>query len=328
MYKHYFSPVAENQDRTAIILVNLGTPDSTGTADVRNYLDQFLSDPRVVEMPPLLWKLILHGVILRFRPAKAARAYKKIWTEQGSPLLFYTRSLAKKLNNIVEPQYQVFTAMTYGKPEIHQVLKEIARQGFDRIKVIPLFPQYSATTSAAIYDAFAREFLHWRRVPQFCFINQYYRHPAYITAIANTIKDYLQKNRADLLLFSFHGIPLRYIQAGDPYLEQCQQSVRLIADKAGLDDKQWQLVFQSRMGREPWLSPYADQTIAQLGKQGIKKLAVISPGFAVDCLETLEEMAMANKQLFLQNGGENFDYIPCLNDADEHAQMLKTIFSL
>ena len=327
-FKHYFSPDTPNKNKTAVLLVNLGTPESTSIHDVKDYLHEFLADPRVVEMPRLIWLAILHGFILRFRPSKTAKAYKKIWLDDGSPLLLNSETLTNKLNKICGEKHKAFLAMTYGKPSIKNVLKEISKQGFDAIKVIPLYPQYSATTSAAIFDIVAKNLMTWRRVPSLTFHNEYYTFSEYSNAVAATIKDYLKDNQPDLLLFSFHGIPVRNIKAGDPYQYQCEQSVAAIAKASGLDDEQWKLVYQSRMGRDPWLSPYADKTIKKLAKQGIKKIAVISPGFAVDCLETLEETAMTNKQIFIKNGGEQFDYIPCLNSSDAHAQMLKDIFKL
>ena len=327
-FKHYFSPDTANKNKTAVLMVNLGTPASTSTNDVRRYLDEFLSDPRVVEMPRLLWMAILHGVILRFRPAKAVKAYKKIWTESGSPLMLHTQSLVAKVDKITDNNHQAFMAMTYGQPSIKNVLQHISKQGFDKIKIIPLYPQYSGTTTAPIFDLVAKNLMRWRRVPSLYFYNEYFSHPAYIQEVSATVKNYLKTNKPDVLLFSFHGIPVKYIRAGDPYKAQCELSAKAIAKESGLSDDQWQLVFQSRMGREPWLSPYADKTIVKLAKEGIKKIAVISPGFAVDCLETLEEMAIENKQLFIDNGGEQFDYIQCLNDSDEHAKMFKNIFNL
>ncbi len=327
-FKHYFSPDTPNKNKTAVLLVNLGTPNSTSVNDVKNYLHEFLADPRVVEMPRLIWLTILHGFILRFRPSKTAKAYKKIWLKNGSPLLVNSETLTKKLNSICDENHRAFLAMTYGKPSIKNVLKDISKQGFDSIKVIPLYPQYSATTSAPIFDLVAKNLIMWRRIPNLSFHNQYYAFDQYTNAIATTIKNYLKTNQPDLLLFSFHGIPVRNIKAGDPYQYQCEQSVQAIAKASALDKHQWKLVYQSRMGRDPWLSPYADKTIKKLAKQGIKKIAVISPGFAVDCLETLEETAMVNKQIFIKNGGEQFDYIPCLNSSDQHAHMLKDIFKL
>jgi len=316
----------DQQPATGILLVNLGTPDAATASAVRKYLAEFLSDPRVVETPRLLWKLILHSVILRIRPAPVAKNYAKIWTEKGSPLLVESQAIADKLAEATKKlpgPVHVELAMRYGQPSIADTLNRLRAKQVERLLVIPMYPQYSATTSASIFDEVSNQLQGWRWIPEFRMLMQYHDHPLYIQAIANSIKQsHEQHGTPDKLYLSFHGIPQRYHKAGDPYYCHCQKTARLIMEKVDLPDEQWQLCFQSRFGREPWLQPYLDKTLETDAQKGIKKVQVIAPGFAADCLETLEELAMQNSKLFLENGGESYHYIPALNASDDHISLL------
>ncbi len=315
------------QEKLGILLVNLGSPEAPTSSAVRKYLAQFLADPRVVESNRLLWWLVLHGVILRIRPAHAAKAYKKVWTENGSPLLHFTRlqtqAIQKKLEDRFRGHVIADMAMTYGKPSIKDGLEGLRKAGARRLLILPLYPQYSATTTAAVFDQVTDVLQDWRWLPDLRMINQYHDHPKYIEALANSIKQqWREKPRGELLLFSFHGIPQRYVDNGDPYFCHCQKTARLVADKLALNESEWKVVFQSRFGREPWLQPYCSVTLQELPASGIKNVDILCPGFAADCLETLEETQMENKHLFIEAGGENFNYIPCLNDNSNHIDAL------
>jgi protoporphyrin/coproporphyrin ferrochelatase len=320
------------QEKLGILLVNLGSPDAPTPSAVRRYLAQFLSDPRVIESNRLLWWLILHGVILRIRPARAAKSYQKVWTDDGSPLIhisrLQTRAIQKKLEERFRGHVIADLAMTYGRPSIESGLEALRSAGARRLLILPLYPQYSATTTAAVFDEVTRVLQGWRWLPDLRMINQYHDHPKYIEALANSIKKQWRENeRSDLLLFSFHGIPQRYVDSGDPYFCHCQKTARLVADKLALNPSEWKVVFQSRFGREAWLQPYCSVTLQELPAAGVKSVDVICPGFAADCLETLEEMRMENKELFIEAGGETFNYIPCLNDSQEHIEALCEILT-
>lgn len=318
-----------NKNKVGILVVNLGTPDEPGTSAVRRYLAEFLWDPRVVEFPRLLWWLVLHGFILRVRPAKVARAYQSIWTSEGSPLRTISEQqangLAEALSNS-ESAIVVELAMRYGKPSIESALERLRDKGVDTLYVLPMYPQYSATTTAAVYDEIFRVFGKWRELPTLHCIQAYYDHPFYIRALADSVREHWQNHqRAEKLLFSFHGIPKRYIVAGDPYQAQCQETARLLAIELQLADDEWKLVYQSRFGKEEWLNPYADITLCEMAKQGMKSVDVLCPGFSADCLETLEEISEQNQELFFKNGGETFTYIPALNDRDDHIACLRKV---
>ena len=320
------------QQKLGILLVNLGSPDAPTPSAVRRYLAQFLSDPRVIESNRLLWWLILHGVILRIRPARAAKSYQKVWTDNGSPLIHISRLQTQAIQKILEDRFRGHViadlAMTYGKPSIESGLEALRKAGARRLLILPLYPQYSATTTAAVFDEVTRVLQGWRWLPDLRMINQYHDHPKYITALANSIKKQWRENdRGELLLFSFHGIPQRYVDNGDPYFCHCQKTARLVADKLALNPSEWKVVFQSRFGREAWLQPYCSVTLQELPATGIKSVDVICPGFAADCLETLEEIRMENKELFIEAGGEIFNYIPCLNDNKEHIEALCEILT-
>ena len=312
--------------KTGIILANLGSPTAATTPAVRKFLKEFLGDPRVVNLPRPLWWLILNCFILPFRPAKSAKAYRKIWHDQkGSPLVFLTRQLTDKVTTLINDyqDYEVTYAMRYGQPSIASRLREFQEKNINSIIILPLYPQYSSTTTASIYDDLVRELNRWRHLPNFQFISDYHQHPDYIAAVADSINTHwLNNGKHQLLVMSFHGLPEQLTQWGDPYFHQCHRTAALIAEHLQLKEDQWKLVFQSRFGKAEWLKPYCVDTLQALPKQGIKSVDMVCPGFAVDCLETLEEIAMENQHLFLEAGGEAYRYIPALNDTAEHANCL------
>ena len=315
---------------TGILIANLGTPDSPTTSSVRKYLAEFLWDIRVIDNPRWLWWLILHGIILRLRPAKVARNYAKIWSKSGSPLLSISKQQQQALQKHIQYKFNhpvhVELAMRYGQPSVASALETLRQKNIDRLIVLPLYPQYSATTTASTFDAVAKTFKNWRYLPETRFVQHYHDNPEYIEAIADSIQAFQARyGKPDKLLMSFHSLPERYHHAGDPYFCECQKTARLIAEKLGLGASQWQIGFQSRFGPEKWLSPYTDVTLEEWGKQGIKHVQVVCPGFAADCLETLEEIALQNKETFVEAGGERYDYIPALNATDIHIQALSSI---
>jgi ferrochelatase len=320
----------DQAERIGVLLVNLGTPDAPTPAAVRRYLAEFLWDPRVVEQPRWPWWLVLHGIILRLRPRKVARNYGKIWTEQGSPLLVHSQAQARALQSQLDASYpdrfSVSLAMRYGKPTIDHGLQQLQAAGTRRIIVLPLYPQYSATTSGSTFDAVSQILQDWRWVPDLRFIAHYHDDETYIQALAASIREYWQQHgQADKLVFSFHGLPQRYFRAGDPYFCECHKTARLLAETLQLDADRWQLTFQSRFGREAWLQPYTDHTLRDLARAGTSHVQVICPGFSADCLETLEEINEQNRALFLAAGGERFDYIPALNDRPDHIAMMRQL---
>jgi protoporphyrin/coproporphyrin ferrochelatase len=312
--------------RCGVLLVNLGTPDAPQPAAVRRYLAEFLSDPRVIELPRWLWLPLLHGVILPFRARRSAHAYASVWQPEGSPL----RVLSQQLAAAVQQDFagagspvEVRLAMRYGTPSIADVLDDWIRDGLRRLLVLPLYPQYSATTTASVFDAVQAALGRWRWPPELRLINDYFAEPGWAEAVAGSVRAHWQQHgRGERLLLSFHGLPKRYLLAGDPYFCQCQASARRIAEQLGLADGEWIVSFQSRVGREEWLRPYTDETIAALPAQGIRTLDVVCPAFAVDCLETLEEIAMQNAETFRDAGGQALRYIPALNAEPAHARLL------
>jgi ferrochelatase len=312
-----------------VLLVNLGTPDAPTPAAVRRYLAEFLWDPRVIEMPRALWWLVLHGVILRVRPRRSARAYGKIWTPDGSPLMIESRRLAtalgERLRSGHDDRVQVELAMTYGNPSIGDALERLRSAGVRRLLVLPMYPQYSATTTAAVFERATKELSRWRWIPELRVVNQYWEEEAYIDAIAASIATHWQSHGRKHLLFSFHSIPKRYFTAGDPYHCFCQATARLVATRLGLTDGAWSLGFQSRFGREEWMKPYVDVLLHDYSHTGPKQVTVICPGFATDCLETLEEICMQNREMFLSHGGEAFDYVPCLNAGDAQVDLYERV---
>ncbi len=310
---------------TGILLVNLGTPDAPTPAALRRYLGEFLADPRVTEMPRWLWWLILHGLILRVRPRRSALKYQKIWTKGGSPLLIVSQAQQEALQKAVDAHFagpmMVALGMRYGNPSIVSALEQLRQANARRILILPLYPQYSASTTGSTFDAVADVLKLWRWLPDVRFVSHYPDQVAYIHALAMQIKNYWTKHgKPDQLLFSFHGIPKRFFVAGDPYHCECHKTARLVAEE--IDLSKWQVVFQSRFGREEWLKPYTDHTLVALGKAGVKRVDVICPGFAADCLETLEEINQENRHTFLQAGGQEFHYIPALNENVDYIQAL------
>ncbi len=308
---------------TGLLLLNLGTPDSPSVPDVRRYLAEFLSDPRIVEIPALAWQLVLHGVILRTRPKKSAKAYQSVWDENGSPLLY----LSERLLAALPDDIPVALGMRYGNPSIETALDRLRGLNAQRILVLPMYPQYSATTTASTFDAIARVLAKWRWIPELRFINQYHEHPAYITALADSIQNWQQRHgKPERLLMSFHGIPRDYAKAGDPYPEQCRMTAHLLAGKLGLNDNAWQLGFQSRFGPREWLKPYTSEILKAWGKKGIEYVQVVCPGFSIDCLETREEIAVENRDYFLEAGGKRYAYIPALNDSPGQLALVESLW--
>ncbi|NOT84574.1 MAG: ferrochelatase [Methylococcaceae bacterium] len=312
--------------KTAVLLVNLGSPDDPSPSAVRRFLKAFLWDPRVVNIPRPIWWFILHCFVLPFRPRKSARAYQKIWVAKGSPLVFLTRQLTEQVQQELQNDgILVDYAFSYCQPSIEGQLRAFKKQGINNIIVLPLYPQYSSTTTASVHDAVVKEFSRWKHIPNFTFISDYCADELYIEALANSIQMARKEHHSDLLLMSFHGLPKQLIKWGDPYCCQSHKTGALIAAKLGLAKHEWKLVFQSRFGKAEWLKPYCVEELMALPKQGIKEIAVVCPGFAVDCLETLEEIAMENKSIFLEAGGEAYHYIPALNDSTAHAQCLANL---
>ena len=307
--------------RTAILLVNLGTPEAPTTAAVRRYLKEFLSDPRVVEIPRLPWWLILNGIILNLRPAKSAAKYAQIWDKDGSPLKLHTERQAKLLRGYLGEQGHaallVAYAMRYGNPSIASVLARLREQHCERILILPLYPQYAASTTATAFDAVSSFFRRTRNIPELRMVKHFHDHPAYVAALAQGVrKHWAQHGKPDRLLMSFHGLPRYTLERGDPYHCECQKTARLLAGALALLPEQYQLSFQSRFGRAEWLQPYTAVTLAQWGKQGLRRVDVVCPGFVADCLETLEEIAIEGKAAFLAAGGGEFHAIPCLNESE------------
>ncbi len=310
-----------------VLLTNLGSPDAPTAAAVRRYLAEFLADPRVVNLPRALWWPILHGVILRVRPQRSAALYRTVWREEGAPLVAITRAQAGKLQALLRErsgtEIPVVVAMRYGNPALAAGLAEFAARGVGRILVLPLYPQYSATTTASTFDGVAAALRRQPRVPALRFVDGYCDEPGYIHALAESIRRHQQHHGVpDQLIFSFHGIPQRYADAGDPYPRQCESTVAQVVQQLGLNDDQWRLTYQSRFGREPWLQPYTDATLRQLGEARMAHVQVVCPGFAADCLETLEEIDGQNREIFTAAGGGAFGYIPALNDDDLHVEAL------
>ncbi len=312
---------------SGILLTNLGTPAAPDTGAVRDYLAQFLADPRVVEQPRWLWWLALHGIILRTRPKKVAASYRKIWSDDGSPLMVISQQQVQKLQTAIAPsfagQVRVELGMRYGQPSIASGLQKLRAAGARRILILPLYPQYSATTTASTLDAVSDELKSWRWVPELRFVQHYHDHPAYIQALARSIERKWQADgRPEKLLMSFHGLPKRYFEAGDPYYCECHKTARLLAEKLELTENDWQLTFQSRFGPEQWLQPYTSETLQTLAQSGTRHVQIVCPGFSADCLETLEEISEENREVFINAGGKQFEYIPALNTEQDHIGMM------
>lgn len=315
--------------RLGVLVVNLGTPDEPAPRALRRYLKQFLSDPRVIEVPRFIWWFVLR-VILFIRPRRSAAAYKKVWTENGSPLLSISRQQTDALRSALGARFpgpvSVALGMRYGNPSIESALEELRRDNVRRLLILPLYPQYSASTTGSTFDAVADVFRQTRWLPEFRFVNHYHDHEGYIRALANSVREHWQAHgRGEKLLFSFHGLPKRYLLAGDPYHCECHKTARLVAEALELRAEDYIVSFQSRVGREEWLRPYTDETVARLGGEGVRTLDVICPGFSADCLETLEEIAMQNAEIFAEHGGAALRYIPALNVREDHIRFLSEL---
>jgi len=314
--------------KTGVLLINLGTPDSTSWWDIRKYLKEFLSDRRVIEVNPILWQVILNLFILTFRPSKTAHAYKKIWRKQSneSPLLFFTRNQAHKLKVVMENEKTIVDfAMRYGNPSIRSRLDMLKEKGCENIIILPLYPQYASATTATVCDEVYRSLMKMRWQPSLQIIPHYESEPTYIRALTNSIEKKIQEInwKPDLIISSYHGIPKSYFDKGDPYHCYCHKTTRLMKDM--FSKIEIQTTFQSRFGPQEWLTPYTDKTLEKLPSRGVKNLLVICPGFASDCVETLEEINIQGRESFLKNGGKNFDLIPCLNDNQDHIVLFEKL---
>jgi len=317
----------KKNNKTGILIANLGTPDEPETAPVRRYLREFLSDPRVVEIPVLVWMIILHGIVLRLRPAKSAKLYKSIWTEEGSPLMAISKRQRDRLEQVLrdsgQQEFELKLAMRYGNPSIREALRALQQQGIHRVVVLPLYPQYAGPTTGSTFDVVADELKQWRWVPELHFVNSYHDHPLYIEALANSIRQHFEEyGKPQKLVLSYHGTPKRNLMLGDPYYCQCQKTTRLLVESLDLGEDDYVTTFQSRFGKAEWLKPYTDATLKSLPGQGVKDVAIISPAFSADCLETLEELDHENRKIFMDAGGGRYRYIPCLNDGDDHIRLM------
>jgi len=312
-FSHASSP------RTAVLLVQLGTPTAPTAAALRPFLRQFLGDPRVVEIPRLIWWPILHGIILNTRPAKSAHKYASVWMDEGSPLMVHsvrqTELLRQKLNERGH-DIDLMLAMRYGEPSIATVLESLRERNMTRLLVLPMYPQYAGSTTATVFDEAARVLQGWRNLPEMRWVRNFHDDPGYIKALAAQVREGWARNgRGERLVMSFHGVPRRTLELGDPYHCECLVTARLLAEQLGLNRDQWVVTFQSRFGKAQWLQPYTEPTLEALAREGVREVDVLCPGFVVDCLETLEEISIEAKSAFLKAGGQQFRYIPCLNEA-------------
>lgn len=316
--------------KVSIIVANLGTPDAPTEPAVRRFLKQFLSDQRVIEIPKPIWQIILNLFVLPFRPKRVAQAYASVW-RQDSPMREILIQQVEQLKQNLVPRYSQFElnivpAMTYGQPGIGQVLADLAQNPQDHVILLPLFPQYSATSTAPLYDALAKWMLEQRNLPGVNIIRDYYQHPLYIQSLAQSVRDYrAEHGYAEKLLMSFHGIPQPYANKGDPYADRCRITAKLVAKALGLNDQEWAVSFQSRFGKQEWVKPYTDVLLAEWAAQGVKSVQIMSPAFSADCLETLEELAIENAELFKEAGGDSYAYIPALNTRSDHLQLLSQL---
>lgn len=313
---------------TGVLLVNLGTPDAPTAPALRRYLAEFLADPRVIEIPKIIWSLILHGIILRVRPKKSAAKYQTVWTYEGSPLLAISKRQTGAIAAQLGDSVSVKLGMRYGNPSITKALREFQAEGVRKLIVFPLYPQYAAATTGSTFDAVTRELQKWRFVPELHFINNYCDNSLFIDALAKSIQeDFDQHGKPEKLLLSYHGMPKRNLDLGDPYYCLCQKTTRLVAEKLGLQKGEYISTFQSRFGYAEWLQPYTDATLEELAKTGTKNVAIVSPAFSADCLETLEELAVENREIFLHAGGTDYRYIPALNTREDHIAALTSVVS-
>ncbi|GAA6170784.1 ferrochelatase [Colwellia sp. KU-HH00111] len=323
--------------KTGVLLTNLGSPEQPTTQAVRTYLREFLSDPRVVEIPRIIWLIILHGIILRVRPKKSAKLYQSVWTEQGAPLVVTSQAQKQKVAAKLAQQYGddviVDVAMRYGEPSIAKVLEKFQQQGVENLVVLPLYPQYAGPTTASTFDAVSNVLQTWRYVPSLHFINSYHNNDLYIQALANTVSEHIDKHGTpDKLVLSYHGMPELFYQSGDPYYDFCKITTELLKDmllsrSEQLKSESFVMTFQSRFGKAQWLQPYTDVTLEQLAKDGHKHIAIISPAFSADCLETLEELECENREVFMEAGGEQYHYILALNDREDHVAAIVDVLA-
>ena len=311
-----------SKEAVGVLITNLGTPDAPKKKELKVYLNQFLSDPRVIELPKILWQILLKLVILQVRPSKSAEAYKKIWTKNGSPLLDISKRQLEKIKlslSTSHPNMIFEVGMRYGNPSIPNALRNLQKQNLRKLLVLPMYPQYCAATTGSTFDEVTNVLQKWRWIPELRFINQYFEDDKYVQALSNSITSFWEKHsKPQKIIFSYHGIPKKYLLNGDPYHCFCLKTTRLVKEKIGLSDDEIMTTFQSRFGKAEWLQPYTSETLKELPKQGIKDINIISPGFSSDCLETLEELEEENREYFMESGGEQYKYIPCLNDDDEH----------
>lgn len=323
------TPVCAGASKIGVLLVNLGTPDAPTPKAIRRYLAEFLSDPRVIEIPMLLWKPILHGFILPFRPRRLAPRYAETWLADGSPLAVYTRRCANALQQELDAQgggYQVAMAMRYGSPAMDQALEQLLSDGCERVLMLPLYPQYAASTTATAVDSVMRSLAHWRNQPEVRWVKRFHLDPGYLAALAGRVQAFwAEHGRADRLLMSFHGLPRACVDAGDPYYDDCLETGHALARQLGLGAHEYLITFQSRFGAQRWLEPYTEPTLVALGKQGVGHIDVICPGFVADCLETLEEIAVQARDAFVTAGGQRLRYIPALNDDAAWVQALSRL---
>jgi len=316
--------------KTAVLLINLGTPEAPTEKAVRAYLKEFLWDPRVVQIPRFIWWFILNWIVLRKRPAISAKAYQKVWTKEGSPLMVHSEQIAQSLQTLADAncqgQYRFFLGMRYGEPSIQTVFQAIKEGEPDNIIVLPLYPQFATSSTGTAWHAYQSLYHQWEDAPHSKTIIDYHDNDAYIEALADSVRQHWRKNgKGDCLLLSYHGVPERTIRQGDPYLSHCTKTTELLVEKLELKDLEWRLVFQSRFGKAKWIQPYCVDVLKTLPEEDIKTLDVICPGFAADCLETLEEIAMENKNIFIEAGGEDYRYIPALNDNALHTKALYSL---
>jgi ferrochelatase len=329
-YRAAAPPAPSTPERIGVLLVNLGTPDAPSYFSVQRYLREFLGDRRVINTVRLIWLPLLYGVVLPFRPLRTARKYREIWLNEGSPLAVYSARLAAKIGQALQAglgdRIRVELGMTYGNPSIAQALESLARQNVKRLLVLPLYPQYCSSTTGSVFDRTSRALRRWRWLPETRFVNGYYHDAGYIDALtARILEHWAELGERSHLLFSYHGIPVAYVAGGDPYQAQSEATTRLVVSRLGLAPDQWSHCYQSRFGSVAWLQPYTEDTLAALGSRGVRRLTVVSPSFAVDCLETLEEVAIGYRDKFLGMGGERLTLVPALNDDDRHAQVLAAI---
>ena len=322
--------IHDKTPRTGVLLTNLGTPEAPTAQALRTYLREFLSDPRVVEIPRLVWMIILHGIILRVRPAKSAKLYQSIWTEKGSPLMVISEQqrdkVKTKLAEDLDEPVEVALAMRYGQPSIESQLNRFQKQGIDNIVVMPLYPQYAGPTTGSSFDAVTKAMKKWRWIPSLHFVSSYHQNKKYIDALAASVKEHIEAHgKPDKLVLSYHGMPKLFHHQGDPYYCFCALTTRALAQALSLKEEDFVMTFQSRFGKAEWLKPYTDETLEELAKSGVKHVAIMSPAFSADCLETLEELVEENKEVFVDAGGETYHYIPCLNDRDDHIEAIADI---